>query len=94
MNNLRLQEKAKDRKELPMRATMMMKRKTDDYNKEEVKKRETRWNEWERREMMKKKWKLDFPMNPCQWKIDDDDTMLNDILNHCIIMPWELKVQK
>ena len=39
-------------------------------------------------------WKFDLPMNPCQWKIDDDDTMLNDIYNHCIIMPWELKVQK
>ena len=30
MDNLRVQEKAKDRKELPMRAMMMMKRNTND----------------------------------------------------------------
>ena len=37
-------------------------------------------------------WKLDLPMNPCQWKIDDAMLGVDDIFNHCIIMPWELKV--
>ena len=52
-----------------------MKRKTDDYDEEELKETGNlvKWM-GEEGDDEEEEWKLDLPMNPCQWQIDDDDT--------------------
>ena len=84
VDKLRVEEKAKDGEEIPMRAMTMMKRNTneneevyrwytDDYDKEEVKKiggYQVKWR-GEEGDDEEEQWKVEKLMNPCQEKIDD-----------------------